>query len=131
MSVSVTKHVFPYRPVSVSSHLSFVVLADLPPQTSQLLSRAADGVGGQGGGTLAVGVTMNDRELQTQLLSLKQQHQVQQQLLLQQFHEQQVRLVQEQDKQVADHIQVRTSYTSLGRAAHCVSLSQLQVRGQS
>lgn len=49
---------------------------------------------------------MNDRELQAQLLSLKQQHQLQQQMLLQQFHEQQLRLAQEQDKQMANHIQV-------------------------
>ena len=51
---------------------------------------------------------MNDstQELQSHLFSLKQQHQVQQQLLLQQYHESQLRLAQEQEKQMSEHVKV-------------------------
>lgn len=81
--------------VSSLMFLLFPLILDIP-QASQLLSRPVH----------AMPDVMNDRELQAQLLSLKQQHQLQQQMLLQQFHEQQLRLAQEQDKQMANHIQV-------------------------
>ncbi len=57
------------------------------------------------------GIINNDQrqELQAHLLSLKQQHQVQQQMLLAQYHDQQMRLQLEQEKQMHEHVKVNVS----------------------
>ncbi len=54
------------------------------------------------------GIINNDQrqELQAHLLSLKQQHQVQQQMLLAQYHDQQMRLQLEQEKQMHEQVKV-------------------------
>ena len=54
------------------------------------------------------GAMMNEsrQELHSHLLSLKQQHQVQQQMLLQHYQESQMRLAQEQEKQMSEHVKV-------------------------
>ena len=51
------------------------------------------------------GIPAADSNIQTHLL--KQQHQIEHEMLLRQFHEQQIRLQQEQEKQMQDHIQVQ------------------------
>ncbi len=60
------------------------------------------------------GIINNDQrqELQAHLLSLKQQHQVQQQMLLAQYHDQQMRLQLEQEKQMHEHVKVNVSVNS-------------------
>lgn len=47
-----------------------------------------------------------DRQLQQQIASLKHQQQMQQQMLLEQFHEQQRQLAQQHEKQLQEHIKV-------------------------
>jgi len=64
------------------------------------------GGGGGGGG----GGGMQPEDLRAQLLTLKQQQHIQQQMLLQKFHEQQVRLAAEHEKQIQEHVKVKRSH---------------------
>ncbi len=66
------------------------------------LSSSAADVPGSGASIL------NDsrQELQSHIISLKQQHAAQQQLLLQQYQESQLRLVHEQEKQMSEQVKV-------------------------
>lgn len=52
-------------------------------------------------------IQMADQELQHEIASLKRQQELQQQMLLQQFHAQQQQLVQEHEKQMQEHIKVK------------------------
>lgn len=82
--------------------LCCIVIADLG-QAGVYLGQREQG-GGPGGGR--GDMNMQPEELQAQLISLKQQQHLQQQMLLQKFHEQQVRLAAEHEKQIQEHVKV-------------------------
>jgi len=60
----------------------------------------------QEGGEEGDGGGLPPDDLRTQLLALKQQQHIQQQMLLQNFHEQQVRMAAEHEKQIQEHVKV-------------------------